>query len=601
MITSIANKVVRGYIKEACDILDYDLEYVRVLYVSHIEAIAGIPQHAVITADGCLIIDGPWANREIANETPTRVRCEVYCKVRMLYQQAKSTVVFNQYDNGTIDDAMAFCNALMTLKGLSLPMPPFPQMVEPLLKLTRKLLKEEWGINSEYYLLPKGQVKTDNVWKYRLTLDDEKKYADRFYTKPQKLTIRVIDSKEKGTETNPFENVNEAFDYIKKLEDDAYAHDTLLKDIATQHYFYDLNFHQFRVPWASPYVAFYNDMNIPSNGFVVNQNQMHPDGKFHFTLKPNLRGRKFLYRGQSQDYPKPCTPNLFRDEKKSYFLDDLIWSQEMELLLKTHPLVKLLEEGVEIMHDRFSILMNLTGLAQHYYHKTRFLDLTSDVDAAKFFATTNYCGKTDEYTPVHETDKLGMIYCYELQMPSAFIPQKGYHLSVIGKQVFMRSGAQHGFLLEMDKGMDLKTMPQVKKFYFRHHPDVSDEIFKQSNNGKKYFTMDILEEAWKTEYKKRLEDGIVSADTVRLNVSRNLGETFDSISQKLKARNITVDDTYHPAFAPDLIDKYYNSIKEGWWEEFCSDIYFYGGDGALYKDCLMRIPKQEKYKWAFEK
>ena len=601
MITSIADKVVRGYVKEACAILDYDLEYVRVLYVSHIEAIAGIPQHAVITADGCLIIDEPWANREIANETPTRVRCEVYCKVRMLYQQAKSTDVFNQYDNGTIDDAMAFCNALMTLKGLSLPMPPFPQMVEPLLKLTQKLLKEEWGINSEYYLLPKGLVKTDNVWKYRLTLDDEKKYADRFYTKPQKSTIRVIDSLEKGTETNPFENVNEAFDYIKKLEDDAYANDTLLKDIAAQHYFYDLNFRQFRVSWASPYVALYNDKNIPLNGFIVNQNQVHPNGKFHFTLKPNLRGRKFLYRGQSQDYPKPCTPNLFRDEKKSYFLDDLIWSQEMELLLKTHPLVKLLEEGVEIMHDRFSILMNLTGLAQHYYHKTRFLDLTSDVDAAKFFATTNYCGKTDEYAPVHETDKVGMIYCYELQMPSAFIPQKGYHLSVIGKQVFMRSGAQRGFLLEMDKGMDLKTMPQVKKFYFRHHPDVSDEIFKQSNNGKKYFTMDILEEAWTTEYKKRLEDGIVSADTVRLNVSRNLGETFDSISQKLKARNITIDDTYHPAFAPDLIDKYYDSIKEGWWEEFCNDIYFYGGDGALYKDCLMRIPKQKRYKWAFEK
>ena len=60
----------------------------------------------------------------------------------------------------------------------------------------------------------------------------------------------------------------------------------------------------------------------------------------------------------------------------------------MELLLMTHPLVKLLEQGVEIMHDHFNILMNLGGLAQHYYHKTRFLDLTSDVDAAKFFATT---------------------------------------------------------------------------------------------------------------------------------------------------------------------------------------------------------------------
>lgn len=601
MITSIADKVVRGYVKEACDILIYDLEYIRILYVSHVDAIEGIPQHAAITADGCLIIDEPWVNREIANEAPTRVRCEIYCKVRMLYQQAKSTAVFNQYDNGAIDDAMAFSNALMTLKGLSLPMPPFPQMVETLLKQTQKLLKEELGINTEYHLLPKELVKADNVWKYSLTLDDEKKYADRFYTKPQMSTIRVIDSSENGTETNPFENVNEAFDYIRKLEENAYTNDALLNDIAEQHYFYDLNFHQFRVPWASPYVAFYDEVKIPADAFIVNQNQLHKDGTFHFTLKPNLQGKKFLYRGQSQDYQKPCTPNLFRDETKSYFLDDLIWSQEMELLLMTHPLVKLLDEGVEIMHDRFSILMNLAGLAQHYYHKTRFLDLTSDIDAAKFFATTNYCGKTDEYTPVHETDKLGMIYCYEIQMPYAFVPHKGYELSVIGKQVFMRSGAQHGFLLGMDMGMDLKTMPQVKKFYFRHHPDVSDEIFKQSDNGKKYFAMDILEEAWKTEYKKRLDDGVVSADTVRLNVSRNPGETFESISKKLKAKNITVDDTYHPTFAPDLIAQYYNSIKEGWWEEFCSDIYFYGGDGALYKDCLMRIPKQKRYKWAFEK
>ena len=194
-----------------------------------------------------------------------------------------------------------------------------------------------------------------------------------------------------------------------------------------------------------------------------------------------------------------------------------------------------------------------------------------------------------------------MIYCYELQMPFAFIPQKGYELSVIGKQVFMRSGAQHGFLLGMDRGMDLKTMPQVKKFYFRHHPDISDEIFKQSNYGKKYFTMDILEEAWKTEYKQRLENGIVSADTVQLNVSRNPGETFESISKKLKDRNITVDDSYHPSFSEELINKYYESIKDGWWEEFCSDIYFYGGDTALYKDCLMRIPERPEYKWAFEK
>lgn len=601
MINPIADKVVHGYIKEACDFLNFDMENVRVLYVPPLAPICGIPQYSDITPDGCIVLDKCWINQEIANETPSRVRCLVYSGVRKIYKQATCNTKFNQLDSELMDDAMTFNSVLFTLKGLSLPLPRIPGMTEFLLKSTKQMLKSEFDIEAQYYLMPKEYVMDDNTWKFRLTDKDEMKYADRYNPKKTKSTIRIIDSSEKGTKDNPFDNINEAFDYIQKLEKDAYNNDPLLKDIASQQYFYNLNLHQYTVPYASPYVSFYNNPDIPSDGFIVNQNQVHPDVKFHFTLKPNLYGRKFLYRGQSKDYPKPCTPNLFRDDAKSYYLDDIIWSQEMELLLMSHPLVKLLEQGIEIMHDHFSILMNLQGLAQHYYHKTEFLDLTSDIEAAKFFATTNYDNESDLYSPVHDTNNLGMVYCYELQMPHPFIIQNGYHLSVIGKQVFFRSGAQHGFLLGMNKGVDLKTMPQVKRFYFRHNPTISDEIFRNSDYGKKYFTMDILEEAWKTEYKQRLEQGLVSADTVRLNVARNPGETFETICKKLKERKITVDSSYHPSFNSALIDKYYESIKKGWWEEFCSDIYFHGGDAALYKDCLMRIPKRPEYKWAFEK
>ncbi len=600
-IIELAHTIIQGYALEACNILNYDFANIRIIYVNHIDDIQGIPQFTAITHDGCMVVNDTWAIQCVKNEKPTIIRNEVYCKVRLLYKQSKKPGSFNQYSNDAIYDAIAFSTSLLSLKGLMLPIPPDLLGASHLLERTKDLIKEEINLDSIYYQVPKELVQQNNFCKFKLTSNSELEYAERYYSKPRISTIRVIDNTEKGTETNPFEDIIEASNYIKELENDAYSKDDLLKDIATQQYFYDLKFHQFRVPWASPYVAFYKDENIPSNGFIVNQNEMLPNGKFHFTLKPNLYGRKFLYRGQSQDYPKPCTPNLFRDDAKTYYLDDLIWSQEMELLLMTHPLVKLLENGVTIMHDHFSILMNLVGLTQHYYHKTRYLDLTSDMEAAQFFATTDYCSKKDEYTPVHGTSKLGMIYCYELQMPGAFAKQEGYELSVIGKQVFMRSGAQHGFLLGMNKGMDLKTMPQVKKFYFRHHPNISDDIFKKSDYGKKYFTIDILEEAWKNDYKKRMEDGIVSSDTVRLNVSMNPGETFESISKKLKDSNITIDDSYHPSFSEELIDKYYESIKQGWWEDFCSDIYFHGGDAALYKDCLLRIPKQPEYKWAFER
>ena len=45
MITTIADKVVRGYVKEACDILDFDMSNVLILYVPQITANAGIREH----------------------------------------------------------------------------------------------------------------------------------------------------------------------------------------------------------------------------------------------------------------------------------------------------------------------------------------------------------------------------------------------------------------------------------------------------------------------------------------------------------------------------------------------------------------------------
>lgn len=101
--------------------------------------------------------------------------------------------------------------------------------------------------------------------------------------------------------------------------------------------------------------------------------------------------------------------------------------------------------------------------------------------------------------------------------------------------------------------------------------------------------MDILEKAWKTEFKQRMDDKIVSVEAVRINVSRNPGETFDSICKKLANKGVTVDSSYIPHFSQDLIDEYYQDIKNGWREEFCNDIYFYGADGILYKDALLHL------------
>ena len=44
MIDRVADEVVRGYVKEVCEILGYDMSNVRIIYVPRIPTYIGIPQ-----------------------------------------------------------------------------------------------------------------------------------------------------------------------------------------------------------------------------------------------------------------------------------------------------------------------------------------------------------------------------------------------------------------------------------------------------------------------------------------------------------------------------------------------------------------------------
>ena len=310
-----------------------------------------------------------------------------------------------------------------------------------------------------------------------------------------------------------------------------------------------------------------------------------------------------MYRGQSDHYEgKPCVPNLFRDEKKNEnrdYIEFMIYSQELELLIKTHPLVQLFENGIELLHDIFHFRVHYTGLAQHYYNKSRLLDLSSDLEVMKFFATTNYEWKTDTYSPCTDTSKLGVIYCYELIYPGAFQQHVGYALKTIGKQIFMRPGSQCGYLLDMEKDVDLKKLPEVTALYFRHDAKISQNIFDQSNHGEEYFADDLLQHAWKDRFCARRDSKVVSRKTAELNASRNNTTLKDTIS-KLKLIGISVDD-YEPAFTEEELDIYYDSINNGWWHDFCDDIHFYGAEDELYRQAMKDLPQNPEYSKYFNK
>lgn len=580
-------QLVRGFLHEACGYLGINDTQIGIGYMA-----MPVPTMMVLLLKESddIFIDTNLLSKVVENNTYTSLLLEIYRVAREIYQRRKHQAEGTQEDiKADANDAYAFAYALSFLNGLSVIIPR--QFVDDWHPRILHILNNEFHENCVLHSVPDPQFKGEFC--YRAKKTKEARQAElKLHTATKPLIVAPnISNSEKGSETNPFDNVVEACRFIKEEERKAFEKDDYMSNILAKRQFnYCADVNIYNIKWADGKSA-YCHPELPADAFIVNQLM---SGKL--SLKPNLYGRKFLFRGQSKYY-NVCTPGLFRNPKQSCFLKELIQYDELRAVLATHPLVQLFEQGIDLWHDIFRFEINYGGLAQHYYNKTSFLDLTSDIDTAKFFAVTDY--RFDEYTPHTDTISLGVMYYYEIAEPGAFSPQKQQYLSTIGKQPFMRSGNQRGFLLNMEKGANFNEFSQVHKVYFRHDPSISQQIFEESRNGEKYFPSDILQVQWKRFLKQFEENPVVSLEAVKINVKDNAvhHETIKSISQKLERKyGIKVDKDRIPAFDTDLMDQYYEDMKNGWWQDvFCKDIHFVSRDGIVYKDMLMQIPNDSRY------
>lgn len=336
-----------------------------------------------------------------------------------------------------------------------------------------------------------------------------------------------------------------------------------------------------------PFAAYYNDAD--DDKFI-----MTPLFSGRYSLKPNLRKRAFLFRGENEWHPKSY-PSIFRKEQKSY-LGNMILIDEMNVLLMNHPLIKLLHNGFEIRGKTMAFEMNTYGLAQHYETKTALMDLTSDINVAAFFATSKYDENTKEYTPITDESKEGVLYLFKLD-PNRFLPDnfmKGKPtLHTIGLQLFPRSGQQKGFLLDMQKGINFNEQEEVTVIKFRHNAEKSIEIYELMDGGNKLFPNDIL-----ADYCNRSDRKIVSHAAIHANLKRNPKETFKSLVQKLKELGFTITEKT-PLFSPDEMMKFYKDLHNGGWEQFCKQIHYPVGCDEISYDELLNLMHREEYKLAF--
>ena len=518
------------------------------------------------------------------NDAPTMYRLMGYKLARFWYR----FTITNNVERFSITDtdSSVFAQSLMTLKGCRIN-PSTPVVSEVL-----KMLKEEFKIECE--LVTGNTHAKEKIDVIRPTQSEHMKITEHWKILREENINRSLASLTEGdlgSKSNPFDNVDEAADYIKKIEQERLSTDQYRQEIAREEYFYDGQI--FRISWASANVSYYPIEGASDNCFVVNQLSTHNK----FVLKPSLANHKFLYRGQSRFF-SPCKPSLFR-ENKDYFVDDIIQIKEFQCLLKTHPLVQLFETGFELLHDTFFFKINYDGLSQHYYNTTPWLDLTSDMEVAKFFAVTTFNMKLDCYEK-YTGNELGVLYYFDLKADSFQNNDKrNYFVNNIGKQPFMRSGNQSGFLINIAKDEDFNNYPEVRYVFFRHNPIITDRIFAQFDNGDRIMPEEILRSHWHHRMNDEKIKKLISTEALKLNYKDNPHESHTKIKKALQNKGFKIK-KYQPSFTKEELEQYYATSLE-FWHEFCSNIHFYSPEGALMKEHLINLPLDPRYKWAFIK
>lgn len=381
-----------------------------------------------------------------------------------------------------------------------------------------------------------------------------------------------------------FDNIYAARDFILQDEKEFLLHNSARERLSQSVYFCLDG----TIPRWNPFAAYFNDGE--EDAFVMTRLL---SGRF--SLKPNLRSRQFLFRGQPQIFI-PCKPSMFRNENQHYFIKENLGCQEMFLLMLSHPLVKLLDLGIKIGGELYRFEMNLFGLAQHYGCKTTLLDLTSDIDVAMFFATSLWNNQNKQYEPICNSNKEGVLYVYCLNEESDFKPYHGAtsKLSTIGLQVFLRSGQQKGFLYSMERNEDFNENPHIMAFRFKQNSEISMQIYDSFKKGESLFPRDILEAHWDNR-----KPNTISERTLRVNKMFNPEKSLEELRKEAMSRGVVFED-YVPAFSEEDLSKYYQAIEDGMWEDFCSKIYIPNDTGNRIKEELLKVRYNGKYRWAFE-
>lgn len=311
-----------------------------------------------------------------------------------------------------------------------------------------------------------------------------------------------------------------------------------------------------------------------------------------FVIKPNITKQGFLYYGNCKYDSEGYISRYYPRERNLKNLHDTLMLnnvhlEQFKLLVETFPLYELLNKGIYIpeLGIKFS-LGNSYGLASAYGLPSPYVNFTSSIDVAMFYATNRYNEEKDSFEPI-EDGSFGIIYIYMLKEP---IGQTA-DLSTLGIQIFERTHDTKQFLYTLSPLDNFKENKNVFGLPFYQDKETSMFYSKKFECGKKLQpTNDVLSKKMHSIGK------LIYEKAIDINIQKNPDDTKQENIETLKEKGFTVVDDRHLLFSEsDLVEVDLESM----WETFVKKITPQNEREVKLVEYLRLLPTKEEYKKYF--
>lgn len=284
-----------------------------------------------------------------------------------------------------------------------------------------------------------------------------------------------------------------------------------------------------------------------------------------YVVKPNITKQGVLYYGNvnGHEFKDKFISRYYEVKKNISMHDSLMYNnvrlEQFKLLVETFPLYVLLKNGIDIPGVGVTFKMqNAYGLASAYGLPSPYVNLTSSMDVALFYATHKYNKESSLFEFADEGNE-GIVYIFNVFQPLEQIAS----LSILGKELFPGTLNSKNFLSVLAPTEDFNNRENVFGLTFKQTREASEYFSGLFNKGELLKPKnDILQ--------KKLQsiDRIIYENAIEVNLEKN---PSDDREKNLKV----LENTFYLSLLPgtpsftksdllqvDLVDMWYQFLDK---------------------------------------